>query len=165
MRTHVLATAHDGGTEIEGDYEGFLERDGSTYLLTRSLLGENLTLLVPATIVQKYALKEGDYVRSTVVCSKEGEFVLGKIIAVNGRTEEELQERRDFSSLISVYPTCALPLAGSEEIVRGAEWQSLADLIWPLGKGSRAVLYSKKTRVLLSGFKRIAKRCKAVAAD
>ncbi|MBQ1269329.1 MAG: hypothetical protein IIY09_02490 [Clostridia bacterium] len=157
MRTHVLATAHDGGIEIEGDYEGFLERDGSGYVLTRSLLGELPTLLVPASVVQKYDLREGDFVRSTVICSKEGDFVLGKIIAVNGRREEELLERREFAALTSVYPTCVMSLADSKAIAQGEEWLSLADLVCPIGKGSRAVLYSKKTRPLLSAFKRMAK--------
>ena len=90
--------------------------------------------VVPASMIEKYSLCSGDTLAGYVE-RIEGVRMFVQLETVNGlaKSKEELPA---FESLPAIYPTERLPLGGAGDPVLRA-----ADLLLPVGRGQRGLVY------------------------
>ena len=90
--------------------------------------------VVPASMIEKYSLCSGDTLAGYVE-RIEGVRMFVQLETVNGLAKSK-EERPAFESLPAVYPTERLPLGGAGDPVLRA-----ADLLLPVGRGQRGLVY------------------------
>ncbi|SPF02762.1 hypothetical protein SMA5143A_3520 [Streptomyces sp. MA5143a] len=87
---------------------------------------------VPAALIRRYGLREGD----TVEGVREGRRALTEVERINGRTPDELRGRPRFHDLTPLHPRERLRLEHRASGLTGR----LVDLVAPVGKGQRGLV-------------------------
>ena len=97
---------------------------------------------VPANLIRKYKLREGDIIEGTAREGKESDryWALSEVEKINGMSLEDFikQNRIKFQSLTPVYPDEQIKLeVGTEPLST-----RIVDLVAPIGKGQRSLIVS-----------------------
>ncbi len=130
---------------LEGCEErsGILEvlPDGYGFLRADSFRNSPKDSYVSAMKIRKHGLKAGDYINAYCKIAAEGKPpAVVSITTVNGKELTSLSTRKNFDSLIPIFPNSRLrlevPGIRNELAVRAI------DLISPIGKGQRAMVVS-----------------------
>ncbi len=95
---------------------------------------------VPAYLVRKYGLKEGDTIWGRVKPPREGDkfFALTQIERINGQLPDIVRDRVAFEHLTPLFPREKFNLSAESQAL-GAR---IIDLFAPIGKGQRGLIVS-----------------------
>lgn len=115
--------------------------DGYGFLRANNFRNSLKDSYVSAIKIRKYGLRAGDYVTAYCKIAAEGKPpAVVAVKAINGKEPEKLANRRNFDSLIPIFPDSRLrlevPGIRNELAVRAI------DLVSPIGKGQRAMVVS-----------------------
>lgn len=136
------------GIQVSNGRSGIVEisSGGFATIHINGFVVEKEDLYVPASIVKKFSLKDGDAVLAQTKRIGNTETVTD-ISHINGIESEFMKGRVDFFSLRPSYPVEKFILSGSEGL-------ALCDFVSPIGKGQRGVLLgeskSGKSTLLLN---------------
>ncbi len=124
---------YEGVLETMPDGFGFLRSSDYNYLSSPD------DVYVSPQQIRVLGLKTGDTVQCTVRPPREGEkyFPLGKILAVNGCTPEEIRDRVAFDYLTPLFPNQKFKLTDAPE---NSMSMRLMDMFTPIGKGQRGLI-------------------------
>jgi transcription termination factor Rho len=129
------------GAPVLGTIEGILELHPKGYGFLRDpknnyASGKN-DPFVPATLIDKYKLREGSLLKGEIVQGHKGQGPRFRTVeTVDGRSLEEYAKIRPFDELTAVNPFERIRLeTGSTPIT-----MRVMDLLTPLGKGQRALI-------------------------
>lgn len=126
----------EGVLELSDRSGGFLRLRGSSYLATGG------DVHVPPGVTAKYRLRAGDEVTGTAYPPRGGRGpTLDTVTTIFGRDPAACEGRPDFSRLAATHPTQALRLTAPGGVPRGGDiTAAIVDLMFPLGKGQRALV-------------------------
>jgi transcription termination factor Rho len=123
--------AGGGVLELHPNGYGFLRDPTNDYM--RELTDP----FVPGSMIEKYGLREGIYVRGMVQGPRRNQGPrLREIIDVEGRPPEEYKNVKTFDELTPINPEYWLKLEVGQEPLT----TRVMDLLTPLGKGQRALI-------------------------
>jgi transcription termination factor Rho len=139
-----------GVLDLAGKGSGFLRRREAGYLPADG------DVHVAERIIRQYDLRTGDEIDGATRPGGKGRGpTLEKVIAIDGRSPEQIRGRPDFARLGAIHPNEQLRL--ESELVRQGQsdfTNRLIDILCPLGKGQRALIVAPakagKTMVLQS---------------
>jgi transcription termination factor Rho len=118
-----------------------LAREGHAFLriAKNSYLSSAEDVFVPASMVQRYALRTGMTIEGELRPPREGEriFCLHAISSIDLRSPELASTRTPFRELVPLYPTQRLTLEGSPD---NPLEMRIMDLVAPIGRGQRALI-------------------------
>ena len=142
MSLGVLDLAGKGSGFLRRREAGYLPADGDVHVAER--------------IIRQYDLRTGDEIDGATRPGGKGRGpTLEKVIAIDGRSPEQIRGRPDFARLGAIHPNEQLRL--ESELVRQGQsdfTNRLIDILCPLGKGQRALIVAPakagKTMVLQS---------------
>lgn len=130
----------DSGLPTE-EVEGVLDiaNEGSG-LLRPSFAPSSNDIYISSSQIRRFNLKNGDMVKGLARRPKENERYWGllKVEKVNGDAVEELGQRKDFDTLLAIYPDEQIKLSAGKEPLT----TRVVDLIAPIGFGQRALIVS-----------------------
>ncbi|HOO55644.1 MAG TPA: transcription termination factor Rho [bacterium] len=120
----------EGIFETVSDGFGFLRRDGYTS-------GKD-DIYVSISQSKRFGLRPGDIVAGQIRPPKDNEryYSLLRVEAINGSKPEELKKRKDFDSLVPVFPNQRLQMEFDPTDIS----TRVIDLIAPTGRGQRALI-------------------------
>ncbi len=97
-------------------------------------------IYISNSLITKCNLKRGDHVKGIIHPPKAGEKIFGmlEVTSVNGRTLEELRQRKDFQHLVPLFPKDKL-ITTSKSTQYATR---IIDLFSPIGKGQRGMIVS-----------------------
>lgn len=109
-------------------------------LLRPGLAASDRDVYISASQIRRFNLRTGDLVGGLARRPKENERYWGllKVETVNGETAVEMKERKDFESLLAVYPDKKINLSTGKEPLT----TRVMDLISPIGFGQRGLIVS-----------------------
>jgi transcription termination factor Rho len=150
--TAAAILAAQAEAEDEGWASGILEIEGEGYGLIRrrGITGGPDDIYVPAVLIRRLGLRQGDTVGGVFRLPNEGERFnrIVRIELVAGMDPESARTRPHFGELTPIHPNELLNL----ETTPGNLAQRMINLVNPLGKGQRALIVSPpkagKTTVL-----------------
>ena len=123
--------------------EGVLEimPDGYGFLRAHNYEGGDKDAYVSAQKIKKSGLRKGDWVKAEAkkMCENKPAGVTN-ILTVNGRPFESIDKRKNFDSLVPVYPDSRFRLE-IDGALNDFSIRSI-DLVAPIGKGQRAMIVS-----------------------
>lgn len=138
----VLSCYLTHGTRVVG--EGVLDLAGGKFGMlrdeARSFRGAPDDLYLPAELLRKYELREGQRLKVTVRAPGHRDQYLGvdEILEIDGCKASEFQPRPRFDELTSLFPEERFVLEGEDD---GAGLATrVVDLVAPLGKGQRGLI-------------------------
>lgn len=116
--------------------------EGYGFLRSANYLPGTKDIYVSNQQIKKFGLRTGDLIKGRTRMAQAGEKYppLLAISEINGETPEKAVQRKQFDSLIPVYPDERLTLehgSGSNLAIR------LIDLVAPIGKGQRGLIVSQ----------------------
>ncbi|MFF3500137.1 transcription termination factor Rho [Streptomyces sp. NPDC003247] len=113
---------------------GVLDIDGhgKGHLRAESCLPSPTDLPVPPALIRRLGLRKGDFVEGMRSAAR----ALTDVARVNGRTPQELRDRRHFHDLTPLHPHERLRLEHPASGLAGR----VTDLLAPVGKGQRGLL-------------------------
>ncbi len=130
----------DSGLPTES-VEGVLDiaNEGSG-LLRPSFAPSGNDIYISSSQIRRFNLKNGDMVKGLARRPKENERYWGllKVETVNGAGVEELGQRKDYDTLLAIYPDEQIKLATGKEPLT----TRIVDLMAPIGFGQRALVVS-----------------------
>lgn len=130
----------DSGLPTES-VEGVLDiaNEGSG-LLRPSFAPSGNDIYISSSQIRRFNLKNGDMVKGLARRPKENERYWGllKVETVNGAGVEELGQRKDYDTLLAIYPDEQIKLATDKEPLT----TRVVDLMAPIGFGQRALVVS-----------------------
>lgn len=134
--------------------EGILVKaENNFFICSNGRLTDASDVYVPAHFVNRFHLKEGDFVKGECRRKSPAEFaILLKILSVGGNFSDSAP-RREFSSLTPIYPNKRIYVANSGEDIAAR----MLDLFAPVGYGQRAVISASANSAKSSLIKQIAK--------
>ncbi|MGH7593083.1 MAG: transcription termination factor Rho [Gemmatimonadales bacterium] len=126
----------EGVLELSDRSGGFLRLRGSSYLATGG------DVHVPPGVIARYHLRAGDEVTGTAYPPRGGRGpMLDAVTTIFGRDPVVCEGRPDFNRLSATHPTQTLRLTAPSGIPRGGDiTAAIIDLMFPLGKGQRALV-------------------------
>ena len=126
---------NEGVLEIMQDGYGFLRSSDYNYVASPD------DIYVSPSQIKLFGLKTGDSVNGLIRPPKEGEkyFALLRVIAVNGKTTEEIRDRIPFEYLTPMFPDEKLNLSTKPD----AYSTRILDLFSPIGKGQRGMIVAQ----------------------
>ena len=135
---------NEGTLEILPDGYGFLRSVNYHYMASPD------DIYVSPSQIKRFCLKQGDCVVGVIRPPKVGEryFALLRVDGVNGYIPKDMDERKDFESLLPIYPENRFKLENnaSEYTTR------MIDLFAPVGMGQRGLIVAQpktgKTTIL-----------------
>ncbi|MEY4388510.1 MAG: hypothetical protein RLZZ432_229 [Chloroflexota bacterium] len=135
-----------GILEIVDDGYGFIRRNG--------LLPSADDVYMPAPLIRRLGLRQGDTVGGVIRAPREGEKFWGmlRVEIVSGTDPESARRRPHFGDLTPIHPIELINL----ETVPSNLSQRLINLVNPLGKGQRALIVSPPKAGKTSLLKQIA---------
>jgi len=109
-------------------------------LLRPGLAASDRDVYISASQIRRFNLRTGDLIGGLARRPKENERYWGllKVETVNGETAVEMKERKDFESLLAVYPDKKINLSTGKEPLT----TRVMDLISPIGFGQRGLIVS-----------------------
>jgi transcription termination factor Rho len=118
-------------------------RDDSTWVQTTGYLPGAHDVSVSVSHVREHGLRWGDVIEGAVREPREGErrepfSTLARLDKVTGLKPEESSSRPDFAKLISIYPRERLRLETDPAFLT----TRIVDLVAPIGKGQRGVIFA-----------------------
>lgn len=125
------------------EYEGVLETmpDGFGFLRSSdyNYLNSPDDVYISPQQIKLLGLKTGDTVECTVRPPREGEkyFPMGKVLAINGCTPEDIRDRTSFDYLTPLFPDEKFKLVSSS--INNMSMR-LMDMFTPIGKGQRGLI-------------------------
>jgi transcription termination factor Rho len=129
--------------EVLEKREGVLEicPDGFGFLRANNYEQGDKDAYVPVQKIRAFGLRRGDYVVATVKKIAENRpLCVQEVESINGMTPKEAAMRKNFDTLIPIYPDSRLklelPTAKNDFAIRSI------DLVAPIGKGQRAMIVS-----------------------
>ena len=148
----VTILAANAEAEDDGWAQGILEIESEGYglLRRRGITGGPDDIYVPAALIRRLALRQGDTIGGVFRLPSEGERFnrIVRIELVAGMDPESARKRPHFGDLTPIHPNELLNL----ETTAGNLAQRMINLVNPLGKGQRALIVSPpkagKTTVL-----------------
>ena len=126
----------DGVLELSDRSGGFLRQRGSSYLATSG------DVHVPPGVIARFKLRAGDEITGTAHPPRGGRGpTLDAVTTIFGRDVAACEGRPDFNRLPATHPTQALRLTAPGGVPRGGDiTAAIVDLMFPLGKGQRALV-------------------------
>jgi transcription termination factor Rho len=117
---------------------GFLRLQSASYL------PGNGDVHVQPGVIAKYHLRAGDEIIGSALPPRGGRGPsLESVTTIFGRDPAEIEGRPDFARLPATHPTEMLRLTAPGPLPRGADpTAAIIDLLFPLGKGQRALIVS-----------------------
>lgn len=135
----------DGNDQWDGEpipVTGHLElrSEGYGFLRVEGALPSKDDAYVPVKMVRQFGLRRGDHLSGTSRPANRNEKnpALTEITTVNGGEPVVDPERVEFDSVVAVYPTERLLLAGQQEPADPTA--RVIDVLTPIGRGQRALL-------------------------
>lgn len=119
-------------------------QDNHAFVRTSGYLPGPNDVYVTLGNVRRWKLRPGDAITGAVRQPREGERqrqkynALVRLDTVNGMTQEEATQRREFSKLTPLYPTELLRLETTPKAIT----PRVIDLVSPIGKGQRGLIVS-----------------------
>lgn len=135
---------NEGTLEILPDGYGFLRSTNYNYAASPD------DIYVSPSQIKRFCLKQGDSVIGVIRPPKVGEryFALLRVDGVNGCIPDNMDERKDFESLLPIYPDVRYKL----EYNKSEFTTRLMDLFSPIGQGQRGLIVAQpktgKTTIL-----------------
>ncbi len=134
--------------EFEGIVEttGVLEimNEGQAYLRSADFnyLSSPDDVLVTTHLVRQWGLKNGDTVQCTIRPPRDNEknFVLQKVLKINGYSPEKIRDRAGFDFLTPLSPTEKFNLLSPKS---NSLSMRIVDLFAPIGKGQRGLIVAQ----------------------
>ena len=128
--------AVEGVLELSDRGGGFLRLKGSSYLATGG------DVQVPPGVIAKFHLRAGDELTGIAYPPRGGRGpTLEGVTTIFGREPAVCEGRPDFNRLPATHPTQALRLTAPGGVPRGGDiTAAIVDLLFPLGKGQRALV-------------------------
>ena len=116
-----------------------IAREGSG-LLRPDFAQSNNDIYISASQIRRFYLQVGDLIGGQARRPKENERYWGllKVEKINGEDVENALERKDFDSLLAIYPDEKIKLSTDKEPLT----TRIIDLISPVGFGQRALIVS-----------------------
>ena len=131
--THVfMSTTFSGILEIDPQRRGFIRT------LSHGLTAGDQDVHVPASLIQRFGLREGVSIEGNAESPGRGMPQVSKIERINSLPAEEWKTVKEFSSYDVVSPNELIRLEGEKSDVA----MRIIDLFCPLGKGQRALIVS-----------------------
>jgi transcription termination factor Rho len=126
----------EGVLELSDRSGGFLRLRGSSYLATGG------DVHVPPGVIARFHLRAGDEVTGSAFPPRGGRGpTLETVTTIFGRDPSACEGRPDFNRLSATHPTQALRLTAPGGVPRGGDiTAAIVDLMFPLGKGQRALV-------------------------
>lgn len=124
--------AADRGATCRGAFEATAPVGGRLY----GEGGKELPVIVPQACIERYSLREGDLIYGYVCDREDGRVQLDQIVLLNGEPPVFIP-RRKFEECPALYPQQRISFARASGPVLRA-----LDLIAPIGRGQRALLYA-----------------------
>ena len=134
----------EGTLEIMKDGYGFLRSVNYGYASSPD------DIYISAALVKRNQLRAGDCIVGVVRPPRADDryFAMVRVDGINGKTPDELVERKDFEDLLPIYPDQRFKL----ETVPNNYLTRIIDLFSPLGKGQRGLIVAQpktgKTTIL-----------------
>ena len=127
-----------GVLELSDRSGGFLRLQGASYLPGSG------DVHVPPGVIAKYHLRAGDEITGSAFPPRGGRGPsLESVATIFGRDPAAIEGRPDFARLPATHPTEILRLTAPGPLPRGADpTAAIIDLLFPLGKGQRALIVS-----------------------
>lgn len=120
--------------------EGILEthQDGYGFLRTSNYLTSDDDVYISPSQIRRFHLKTGDKISGITRPPKQGEKfrALLYVKKVNDENPESARNRKDFDTLIPIYPDRRIKLEKSQKEIA----MRIIDLIAPIGKGQRGMI-------------------------
>lgn len=119
-------------------------QDNHAFVRTSGYLPGPNDVYVTLGNVRRWKLRPGDAITGAVRQPREGERqrqkynALVRLDTVNGMTQEEATQRREFNKLTPLYPTELLRLETTPKAIT----PRVIDLVSPIGKGQRGLIVS-----------------------
>jgi transcription termination factor Rho len=126
----------EGVLELSDRSGGFLRLRGSSYLATGG------DVHVPPGVIARFHLRAGDELTGSAFPPRGGRGpTLETVTTIFGRDPSACEGRPDFNRLPATHPTQALRLTAPGGVPRGGDiTAAIVDLMFPLGKGQRALV-------------------------
>ena len=126
------AVMASGCLKVEKEGYGFLRSAKTNFLACPE------DVFIPQQQIRRHALRTGDIVEGPVrdPRDKDRYFVLGNVVAVNGKTPSEAARIVHFENLTPTFPTRRIVL----ETVPGEVSMRVVDLFTPIGFGQRGLI-------------------------
>jgi transcription termination factor Rho len=126
----------EGVLELSDRSGGFLRLRDSSYLATGG------DVHVPPGVIARFHLRAGDEVTGSAFPPRGGRGpTLETVTTIFGRDPSACEGRPDFNRLSATHPTQALRLTAPGGVPRGGDiTAAIVDLMFPLGKGQRALV-------------------------
>jgi transcription termination factor Rho len=126
------AVMASGCLKVEKEGYGFLRSAKTNFLACPE------DVFIPQQQIRRHALRTGDIVEGPVrdPRDKDRYFVLGNVVAVNGKTPSEAARIVHFENLTPTFPTRRIVL----ETVSGELSMRVVDLFTPIGFGQRGLI-------------------------
>lgn len=135
----VVEDIDSGGTESQ-NVTGILEThtDGYGFLRTHNYLTSDEDVYISPSQIRRFHMKTGDKISGITRPPKQGEKfnALLYVKEVNDTNPELARNRKDFDSLIPIYPDKRIKL----ETVHRDIAMRIIDLIAPIGRGQRGMI-------------------------
>ena len=127
-----------GVLELSDRSGGFLRLQSASYLPNSG------DVHVQPGVIAKYKLRAGDEITGMALPPRGGRGpALETVTTIFGRDPAEVEGRPDFARLSATHPTEMLRLTAPGPLPRGADpTAAIIDLLFPLGKGQRALIVS-----------------------
>lgn len=130
----------------ETDYisEGILEvlPDGYGFLRSDNYLPGNKDIYVSQTQIRRFKLATGDLLRGIARFTTEPNNKFPSLIyidSINGDNVDSTFKRKDFDTLIPIYPTEKLAMESDSDVYS----TRLIDILSPIGKGQRGLIVAQ----------------------
>ncbi len=139
-------------TEPQVEFEGIVEttgvleilNEGQAYLRSADFnyLPSPDDVQVAANQVKQWGLKNGDTVQCTIRPPRDNEknFVLQKVLKINGYSPDRIRDRAGFDFLTPLSPTEKFTLLGARS---NSLSMRIVDLFAPIGKGQRGLIVAQ----------------------
>jgi transcription termination factor Rho len=109
-----------------------IDTSGKGHLRAESLLPSSSDPSVSPALIRRHGLRKGDLVEGV----RDGRRALTEVVRIDGRTPQELRDRRNFRDLTPLHPRDRLRVEHPAAGLTGR----VVDLIAPVGKGQRGLL-------------------------
>ncbi|HVD16076.1 MAG TPA: transcription termination factor Rho [Actinomycetota bacterium] len=115
-------------------------QDGYGFLRVGAFTPGSDDVYVPLSMIRRLGLRRGDEVEGVVKLPRDSEkyAALARVEKINGQDPEEARGRRDFKDLTPLYPQERLRLEHNPTEIS----TRIMDLMCPIGKGQRGLIFS-----------------------
>ncbi len=158
----IVEEIESSGTEAE-KVTGILEThtDGYGFLRTHNYLTSDDDVYISPSQIRRFHMKTGDKISGITRSPKQGEKfkALLYVKEVNDENPELARNRKDFDSLIPIYPDERIKLETAHRDIT----MRIIDIIAPIGRGQRGMIVAPpkagKTTILKNIANSIAENC------